>query len=71
MSHCVFPTCNIEKTVEFYVTKMGFHAVAYLDANVCLYRDDTEIILTKSLKQNVIPNRELYGYGYNVYFIIK
>jgi catechol 2,3-dioxygenase-like lactoylglutathione lyase family enzyme len=71
-SHCVFPSPDIEKTAKFYAEKMGFRAVSYLDANephICLYRDATEIILTKANKQRVIPNRELYGYGYDAYFI--
>jgi len=51
---------------------MGFRPVEYLDANephICLYRDSEEIILTVSKTQKVIPNRELYGYGYDAYFI--
>ncbi len=51
---------------------MGFRAVFYLDAgepHICMYRDATEIILTKANRQKVIPNRELYGYGYDGYFI--
>jgi hypothetical protein len=51
---------------------MGFTSVQYPNAvepHICLYRDDTEIILTVSKKQIVIPNRELYGYGYDAYFI--
>ncbi|GHU85315.1 hypothetical protein FACS1894198_2980 [Clostridia bacterium] len=72
MSHCVFPTPNIERTSEFYVAVMGFRAVEYLNAkepHVCLYRDSTEIILTSTNKNRVHPNRELYGYGYDAYFI--
>lgn len=71
-SHSVFPTLEIEKTAEYYCKYLGFRPVYYLDAaepHVCLYRDDTEIILTKSQGQRVIPNRELYGYGYDAYFI--
>ncbi|RAJ03129.1 glyoxalase/bleomycin resistance protein/dioxygenase superfamily protein [Paenibacillus pabuli] len=74
MSHSVFPTLDIKQTVKFYEEKMGFRVVEYLDTNephVCLYRDDTEIILTLSNGQKVIPNRELYGYGYDAYFITK
>ncbi|WP_368505148.1 VOC family protein [Alkalihalophilus sp. As8PL] len=73
-SHCIFPTQNIIKTANFYEEKMGFKAVHYLNANephVCLYRDTTEIILTKTNGQKVIPNRDLYGYGYDAYFITK
>ena len=72
MSHSVFPTPNIEKTAEFYQTVMGFRAVKYLDAkepHICLYRDSTEIILTSANTDSVCPNRELYGYGYDAYFI--
>jgi catechol 2,3-dioxygenase-like lactoylglutathione lyase family enzyme len=70
-SHCVFPCPDIEATAVFYVKKMGFETVPYLDAaepHICLYRDKTEIILTKA-NRKVIPNRELYGYGYDAYFI--
>ena len=73
-SHCIFPTSDIIKTAEFYEQKMGFKAVTYLDAiepHICLYRDTTEIILTKTNGQKVIPNRDLYGYGYDAYFITK
>lgn len=73
-SHCVFPTPDIIKTANFYEQMMGFKAVKYLDANephICLYRDTTEIILTKTIGKKVIPNRELYGYGYDAYFITK
>jgi len=71
-SHCVFPAPDIKKTSEYYTDRLGFWAVSYLDAHephVCLYRDATEIILTNSNGRKVIPNRELYGYGYDAYFI--
>mgnify|MGYP001462559381 FL=1 len=73
-SHCIFPTIDIIKTANFYEQKMGFEAVHYLNSkepHICLYRDTTEIILTKSNGQEVIPNRKLYGYGYDAYFITK
>ncbi|MFL0248611.1 VOC family protein [Candidatus Clostridium stratigraminis] len=72
MSHCVFPTPDIIKTSDYYEKVMGFKVVHYLDSkepHICLYRDSTEIILTKSNGQEVIPNRNLYGYGYDAYFI--
>ncbi|GIN88775.1 hypothetical protein J6TS2_51610 [Heyndrickxia sporothermodurans] len=53
---------------------MGFKSVHYMDTNelhICLYRDITEIILTKTNGQKVIFNRELYGYGFDAYFITK
>ncbi|QZN75623.1 MULTISPECIES: VOC family protein [unclassified Paenibacillus] len=74
MSHSVFPTLDMKRTAQFYEEKMGFRVVEYLDAeepHVCLYRDLTEIILTQSNGQKVIPNRELYGYGYDAYFITQ
>mgnify|MGYP000129701390 CR=1 FL=1 len=70
-SHCVFPTPDIEGTADYYEKVMGFRIVRYMDAkepNICLYRDDTEIILTGT-QNRVVPNRELYGYGYDAYFI--
>ncbi len=71
-SHCIFPTPDIKGTCKFYEKIMGFTSVKYLNAHephICLYRDETEIILTESKKQKVIPNRDLYGYGYDAYFI--
>lgn len=73
-SHSVFPTHDIMRTSEYYEKVLGFKSVKYLEVSephICLYRDDTEIILTVSKKQKVIPNRELYGYGYDAYFITK
>jgi len=70
-SHCVFPTPDMNKTADYYVQVLGFWEVRYLDAkepHICLYRDATEIILTRA-NRDVIPNRELYGYGYDGYFI--
>ncbi len=72
-SHCIFPVQDLMLTAAyFYEQKLGFNIVPYLYAkepHVCLYRDGTEVILTKTNGQKVIPNRELYGYGYDVYFI--
>jgi len=67
-SHSIFPTLSIEQTAAYYSQYLGFQVVPYLDTeepHICLYRDDTEIILTQSQGQKVIPNRELYGYGYD------
>ena len=73
-SHCVFPTPDIQKTADYYVRVLGFRAVPYLavaEPHICLYRDHTEIILTKASGSRVFPNRELYGYGYDAYFITE
>ena len=68
----IFPTPDINRTSDFYVNVMGFRAVKYLDVkepHICLYRDDIEVVLTKSKNDKVYPNRELYGYGEDAYFI--
>ncbi len=73
-SHSVFPTPDIERTALYYSDVLGFSIVKYLDAkepHICLYRDSTEIILTKAKTQKVFTNRELYGYGYDAYFITE
>lgn len=70
----IFPCENIEKTADFYVKKLGFKAVKYLDViepHICLYKDSIEIILIKTLKGCFKPNHVLYGYGYDVYFYTK
>jgi len=68
----VFPTPNIEETAKYYNEVLGFRVVKYLDVkepHICLYRDNVEIVLTKSNNEKVHPNRELYGYGEDSYFI--
>ena len=66
---CIFPVPDIQKTAEYYTLKLGFRAVEYLqcaEPHICLYRDDSEIILLQGNKE-VIPNRTLYGYGFDAY----
>ncbi len=73
-SHCVFPVPDIKKTARYYSDMLGFRAVEYLDVkepHICLYRDDTEIILLQANTDRVHPNRELYGYGEDAYFITR
>ena len=67
----IFPVKDMDKTADFYVEKLGFRCVKYLDVaepHVCLYRDAIEIILTGA-EGEVIPNRIRYGYGEDAYFI--
>ena len=66
----IFPTPNIRKTADYYVSKLGFRAVEYLDCtepHICLYREGCEIILLQANRDSVIPNRTLYGYGFDTY----
>lgn len=66
---CIFPVTDIKKTTEYYVSKLGFRAVEYLkckEPHVCLYRGQSEIILLEA-NHEVIPNRTLYGYGFDAY----
>lgn len=68
---CIFPAPDIEKTAAFYENKLGFRAAPYLDCqdpHICLYKDNVEIILLQASTDQVLPNRELYGYGYDAYF---
>lgn len=70
---CIFPVLDIEKTAEYYELKLGFRAVRYLECkepHICLYRDGAEIILLKA-NAPAIPNRTLYGYGYDAYLYIE
>jgi hypothetical protein len=67
----IFPSSKIEETARFYES-IGFHAVSYLEAqqpHICLYRGGVEIILTRSQKEQIVPNRVVHGYGYDAYFI--
>ncbi|WP_025715516.1 VOC family protein [Paenibacillus sp. 1-18] len=67
----IFPCTNVNKTAEFYKL-IGFRAVSYLESkepHICLYKDQIEIVLTKSNQEVIVPNREVHGYGYDAYFI--
>lgn len=67
---CIFPVPNIKKTEEFYVSKLEFRAVEYLECkepHICLYKDNIEIILLQANTDKVLPNRKIYGYGYDAY----
>lgn len=67
---CIFPVPSIKKTAKFYVSEFEFKAVEYLECkepHICLYKDNIEIILLQANTDKVLPNRKLYGYGYDVY----
>ncbi len=67
---CIFPVPDMKKTADFYVNVLGFSAVEYLNCeepHICLYLDKTEIVLLQAETDSVLPNRELYGYGYDAY----
>ena len=66
---CIFPVPDIQKTARYYTETLGFRAEEYLECqepHICLYRDDAEIILLKG-NHEVVPNRTLYGYGFDAY----
>lgn len=67
----MFPSTDMDKTAAFYVS-IGFREVRYLESeepHICLYKDRIEIVLTQSNNENILPNREIHGYGYDAYFI--
>jgi hypothetical protein len=67
---CIFPAADIRKTADYYVSCLGFSAVEYLECkepHICLYLDNSEIILLQANMDKITPNRELYGYGYDAY----
>jgi Ser/Thr protein kinase RdoA (MazF antagonist)/catechol 2,3-dioxygenase-like lactoylglutathione lyase family enzyme len=73
-SHCVFPVPDLVKTAGYYEDALRFKSVHWMDAaepHICLYRDGIEIILTQANSSRVFPHRELYGYGYDAYFITR
>ena len=69
----MFPSEDLNRTAEFYEQKMGFRRVEYMESkepHICLYRGETEIIVTGIINgASFVPNRELYGYGADAYFI--
>lgn len=72
-SSCIFPAPDIRKTAHFYAAAFGFQAVEYPEAkesHICLYKDQAEIILLKAKTDRIMPNRVLYGYGYDAYLYV-
>lgn len=68
---CVLPCDDMRRTGDFYEEKLGFRQVRYLDSaepHICLYRDETELILTQARESVFVPNHVRYGYGYDLYF---
>lgn len=68
----ILPSFDIEKASSFY-ENLGFVSVSYLDKaepHICLYKDNSEIILTKSNKK-ITPHHIQYGYGYDLYITTK
>ena len=72
-SSCIFCVPDIGRTTAYYRDVLGFSAVEYLqcaEPHICLYRDGVEILLLQSTTSRVMPNRELYGYGYDAYLYV-
>lgn len=73
-SSCIFVCNDILSTEHFYVDKLKFRAVEYLNCSqihICLYKDDIEIILIQSKKGKFKPNHILYNTGYDAYLYCK
>ena len=76
-SSCIFCVPDIRRTMAYYQDVLGFAAVEYLqctEPHVCLYRDGVEIILLQAMSggtDRAIPNRELYGHGYDAYLYVE
>ena len=71
-SLAIFPAPDMEETARYYKEVLGFRMVPYLNASephICLYRDKIEIVLFQANTKRIFPNRELYGYGEDAYFI--
>jgi len=67
----ILPVPDLEKTAAYYEQVLKFKAVKYLQStqpHICLYKDNVEIVLTKSKLSQITPNRIMHGYGYDGYF---
>ena len=74
VSHSIFPSPDIERTCSFYSKELGFSCRKYLfgsEPHIIIHRDQVVIVLTDSKGKKVVPNRKLYGYGYDIYIIVK
>ena len=71
-SAIVMVSPDVVKTSEFYRDSVGFSMVAHFD-NVekfaVLYRGGIEIIVVQAKFGSVHPNREIFGAGYDAYFV--
>ncbi|MEC9488111.1 MAG: VOC family protein [Halanaerobium sp.] len=66
----VFISDDVNKTVEFYVEKLGFRYARHYDKTdnfATLYRDAIEFIIVKANRGAVKSNSQRYGSGYDAY----
>jgi uncharacterized glyoxalase superfamily protein PhnB len=63
---------NIENTAKYYREILGFRVIEHYNHKekiAAFYRDAVEILLIGSQFGTVKPNKEIYGAGYDAYFI--
>jgi catechol 2,3-dioxygenase-like lactoylglutathione lyase family enzyme len=66
----VFISEDVEKTVDFYVEKLGFKFASHydkIDNFATIYRDSIEFVIVQSKFGQVQSNTKRYGAGYDAY----
>jgi predicted lactoylglutathione lyase len=66
----VFLSQDIQKTVQFYIEKLGFKSAKHYDKVenfATLYRDKVEFIIVQAKHGEVVSNTLRYGAGYDAY----
>jgi catechol 2,3-dioxygenase-like lactoylglutathione lyase family enzyme len=66
----VFPSSDVKRTVDFYVTKLGFKFAKHYDKAdtfATIYRDDIELVIVQKRKGEVESNEARYGNGFDAY----
>jgi catechol 2,3-dioxygenase-like lactoylglutathione lyase family enzyme len=68
----VFISTDIEKTVDFYVEKLGFKYAKHYDKKekfATVYRDEVEFVIIQAIKGQVESNSNKYGVGDDAYIV--
>jgi predicted lactoylglutathione lyase len=66
----VFPSPDIQRTVQFYTEKLGFYSAKHYDKVenfATLYRDEIEFVIIQAQKGQLESNLQRYGAGYDAY----
>ncbi|WDV48044.1 VOC family protein [Clostridiaceae bacterium M8S5] len=66
----VFISEDVERTVKYYVEKLGFKYACHYDKDTAfatIYRDSIELVIVQSKYGKVESNIKRYGVGYDAY----
>ena len=70
----VFLSSDVKRTVDFYVSKLGFKYAKNFDKKnnfATIYKDTIEFVIVQKKKGTIKSNYQRYGNGYDAYIDTK